>query len=115
MNQENEAQLAYIRGFFDAEGGIPKKSSYRFYIQLVQKDKDKLKNISITLSGNSIETSIIRNPSKKVDPNYWRMFVRVNSYENFIQKVGSWHPRKAKLMRERMMIWSMPYGDIGVT
>lgn len=39
----------YIRGFFDAEGGIPKKLTDRFYIQMTQKDKDKLEKIKIGL------------------------------------------------------------------
>ena len=30
-------RIAYIRGFFDAEGGLPKNPRARFYIQLVQK------------------------------------------------------------------------------
>ncbi len=36
---------AYIRGFFDAEGGIPQDVTARFYIQLVQNDKQKLQRI----------------------------------------------------------------------
>ena len=38
-------KIGYIRGFFDAEGGIPKKTKDRFYIQLVQNDKDKLEKL----------------------------------------------------------------------
>jgi len=37
-------KICYIKGFFDAEGGLP-KNNQRFYIQLVQADKPKLKKI----------------------------------------------------------------------
>jgi intein-encoded DNA endonuclease-like protein len=36
-----EKKSFYIRGFFDAEGGIPHKKG-RFYIQLVQKNLEKI-------------------------------------------------------------------------
>lgn len=34
-----EERRAYARGYFDAEGGIPRKVTARFYIQFVQKDR----------------------------------------------------------------------------
>jgi intein-encoded DNA endonuclease-like protein len=37
-----DEQINFIRGFFDAEGGIPSQSNYRFYIQLVQKNYEKM-------------------------------------------------------------------------
>jgi intein-encoded DNA endonuclease-like protein len=37
-----EQKIAYIRGFFDAEGGLPQSLDARFYIQLVQKNQPKL-------------------------------------------------------------------------
>lgn len=37
-------KMFYVRGFFDAEGGIPGKPG-RFYIQLVQKNFEKIKNL----------------------------------------------------------------------
>ncbi len=40
--KEHVEQTAYIRGFFDAEGGIPHNSQSKFYIQLVQKDHNKI-------------------------------------------------------------------------
>lgn len=97
-------QLAYIRGFFDAEGGIPRKKDNRFYIQLVQKDKPKLMKMKNILKKTGINTGVIHNPSKKVDPEYWRMFVSANSHVLFFHKVGTWHPRKYKIFKERMKI-----------
>ena len=37
-------KIAYIRGFFDAEGGIPQNNG-KFYIQLVQKNLRKINKI----------------------------------------------------------------------
>jgi intein-encoded DNA endonuclease-like protein len=38
MKLKNKREkIGYIRGFFDAEGGIPKNEKARFYIQLAQK------------------------------------------------------------------------------
>ena len=42
---KNEEKIYYIKGFFDAEGGIPRNSNTRFYIQLMQNDKEKLKKL----------------------------------------------------------------------
>ena len=36
---------AYLRGFFDAEGVVPRDIESRFYIQLSQKDKEKIKKL----------------------------------------------------------------------
>jgi intein-encoded DNA endonuclease-like protein len=97
-------KIGYIRGFFDAEGGIPRDSKARFYIQLVQNDKEKLEKLKKLLTSLGIETGKIHNPSRKVDPDYWRMYVLVNSREKFIIRIGSWHPRKIKTLRKRMKI-----------
>jgi len=82
-------KINYIRGFFDAEGGIPRNKNARFYIQLVQNDKSKLEKIKIILFNLGIETGKIHNPSKKVDPNYWRMYILSNSKNKFVRIIGS--------------------------
>jgi hypothetical protein len=94
----------YIKGFFDAEGGIPKRKNDRFYIQLTQKNKEKLVWIKKTLKDLKVSTGKIHNPSKRVDPNYWRLYVLTKSQPIFMEKIGSWHPRKAKIFRDRMKI-----------
>ena len=96
-------RISYVRGFFDAEGGIPKNNG-RFYIQLVQKDKPKLKKLKRILREVRIETGKIHNPSKRVDPEYWRMFVLAQSHTQFAKIVGSCHPEKIKIFRKRMKI-----------
>ena len=102
--KSREEKKAYIRGFFDAEGGLPHKNHARFYIQLVQKDKAKLLWIKRCLEGIGIRTGKIHNPSARIDPNYWRMYVLSDSQNSFVRQIGSWHPRKRKILRDRMMI-----------
>ena len=97
-------KIGYIRGFFDAEGGIPHKEDNRFYIQFVQKDNLKLRKIKRMLSELDISSGIIHNPSKRVDPNYWRFFISTKSHIKFAKTIGSWHPIKFKIFRERMEI-----------
>ena len=97
-------KIAYVRGFFDAEGGMPRQSKSRFYIQLVQKDKGKLALIKCWLQELGITVGVIHNPSRRVDPDYWRMFVRANSWQKFMRTIGSWHPRKQAIFKTRMVI-----------
>ena len=102
--ERKEEKINYIKGFFDAEGGIPRDSRARFYIQLTQNDKEKLEKLKKILRDLGIKTGKIHNPSYKVDPNYWRMYVLADSQKRFIEKISSWHPRKIKTIRERMKI-----------
>jgi len=99
-----EEKIAYIRGFFDAEGGIPRNLHSKFYIQLVQKDQEKIKKLQAMLSTLNISTGVIHNPSEKVDPDYWRIFVSTKSHRLFAQTISSWHPCKHAIFQERMMI-----------
>lgn len=95
---------AYIRGFFDAEGGTPRNSNDKRYIQLVQKDYAKNALLKHYLENLGIQSGKIHNPSKKVDPNYWRIFVSMPSIPAFISQIGSWHPRKRAIFDEWMKI-----------
>ncbi len=99
-----EEKAAYIRGFFDAEGGIPHSRNATFYIQLVQKDLEKMRSIKSVLQSLGIKTGVLHNPSRKVDPNYWRCFVSTESHSDFARIIGSWHPLKRARFEERMMI-----------
>ena len=99
-----EEKIAYIRGFFDAEGGTPRHSEARFYVQLVQKNYRKLEMIKNLLQGLGIHVGHLHNPSTSVDPDYWRMFVRTRSLIDFVGTIGTWHPRKARELRVRMKI-----------
>lgn len=100
----SEEQAAYIRGFFDAEGGIPHSRVAAFYIQLVQKDREKMQMLKELLQLLGIKTGVLHNPSRRVDPNYWRCFVSTASHSDFARIIGSWHPMKQARFEERMMI-----------
>lgn len=95
-------KIEYIRGYFDAEGGIAKSSSVRYYIYFCQKDENDLLEVKKYLSELGIETGVIHNPSKRVDPDYWRFFIRSNSYEKFAKIIGSNHPEKRKFVRMKI-------------
>jgi len=38
------------------------------------------------------------NPSRRVDPEYWRFFVSSESYSAFAREIGSMHPSKCKAL-----------------
>ena len=99
-----EEQTGYIRGFFDAEGGAPHGAHAKFYIQLVQKDRIKIEKIKQMLMQLGINCGKVHNPSRHVDPNYWRIFVSKKSNKDFAKLVGSRHPVKSIILRTRMMI-----------
>lgn len=100
----NKEKKAYIRGFFDAEGGMPHNSKARFYIQLTQSNKEKLKKLKKLLRELNILTGKIHNPSYRIDPKYWRMYILAKSHKDFIGKINSWHPKKILLLRKRVKI-----------
>ena len=97
-----EEKLDFIRGFFDAEGGIAKSSKVRFYLYFCQKNKIILKEIKRHLVSFGIESGVIHNPSKRVDPNYWRFFIRAKSYKKFAKVVSSSHPEKLPILRMKI-------------
>lgn len=96
-------KIAYVRGFFDAEGGIPHNGK-RFYIQLVQKNFRKILLLKKLLKNLEIDSGKIHNPSKRIDPDYWRVFILARSQRKFAESIGSYHPIKANIFQERMKI-----------
>lgn len=103
LSTEKEKR-SYIRGFFDAEGGIPHLPDAKFYIQLVQKNKKKIESLKNILLSMGIDSGVVHNPSVRVDPNYWRVFIATRSHQRFARLIGSWHPRKAVIFARRMKI-----------
>ena len=101
INQQE--QSAYVKGFFDAEGGVPRTMD-RFYIQLVQKNFQKVSALKKLLASLGIMSGKIHNPSKRVDPDYWRIFILAKSQKAFAQTISSLHPIKAEIFRQRMKI-----------
>ena len=99
LNRESELvtvpeKAAFVRGYFDAEGGIPRCAADRFYIQIVQRDRLDLGKVRHLLQELDIRCGRVHNPSIRVDPDCWRFYILASSHEGFIRRVGSWHPRK---------------------
>lgn len=97
-------KIFYIRGYFDAEGGLPRKLGARFYIQLCQNNLVDLRRVRKMLQELGIKCGRIHNPSRNVDPDYFRFFILAESFETFAKIVGSWHPRKRKIFDLRVKI-----------
>lgn len=97
------AGLEYVRGYFDAEGGMPKSESSRLYLQFTQKNRTNLDTVRQILQSWEIECGQLHVPSQK-NPEYWRFFVKANSHYRFMSMVGSCHPRKHSQMKSRMKI-----------
>jgi intein/homing endonuclease len=100
--ESKQEKLDYIRGFFDAEGGIAKNPKVRYYLYFCQKNRNKLLQLKQYLSEFGIQSGKVHNPSKRVDPNYWRFFIRIQSYERFAQVIGSSHPEKRRYLRMKI-------------
>ncbi len=96
--------LYYVRGYFDADGGLPCDVRARLYVQFGQNDRGSLETLAKILASWKVSVGKIHNPSRSVDPDYWRFFVRADSRERFMRLVGSWHPRKRVQMNSRMKI-----------
>lgn len=92
---------AFVRGYFDAEGGVPVDGRDRFYVQFVQKNHADLAHIRDLLGLLGVKCGRIHNPSVRRDANYWRFYVLTASHKQFIQAIGSWHPRKRMLLDKR--------------
>lgn len=93
---------AYIRGYFDAEGGVPRDPASRFYVQFVQKDREDLSRLRDSLLRLGIVCGCLHNPSTRVDPDYWRFYIGSASHQKFAKVIGSWHPRKRRLLEARL-------------
>jgi len=89
---------AFARGYFDAEGGVPRSPDARFYVQFVQKDLQDLSRVRTDLESLGLSCGRLHNPSVAVDPHYWRFYIRARSHLAFCESVGSWHPRKRRLL-----------------
>jgi hypothetical protein len=97
-----EDRLAYARGYFDAEGGIPRSSAARFYVQFVQKNLADISELRSMLLESGIRCGKLHNPSRLRDPDLWRFYVVSPAHRLFIEKVSSWHPRKRGLLDARL-------------
>ncbi len=95
-------KIDYIRGYFDTEGGVSRHPNVRYYLYFAQKNQADLEHVKGLIEELGILCGIIHNPSKSVDPNYWRFFIRAQSYEKFAKIIGSWHPVKSQFLRMKI-------------
>jgi len=93
------AWLDYARGYFDAEGGLPQFATGEPYLYFAQKNRKDLEALHDILCKIGITCGKIHNPSRRIDPAYWRFYVSRGSIPRFARYVGSWHPRKAPLLQ----------------
>ncbi|TSC89957.1 MAG: Uncharacterized protein G01um10145_388 [Microgenomates group bacterium Gr01-1014_5] len=100
--QSTQDKIDYIRGYFDTEGGISKSPKVRYYLYFCQKNLADLETVKQYLKDLGISCGVIHNPSKRVDPNYWRFFIRAKSYLEFAKVIGSYHPEKASYLRMKI-------------
>ena len=100
--KSKEDKIDYIRGYFDAEGGVSKDPKVRYYIYFAQKNLKDLEQVKNFIKELRIKCGITHNPSKKADANYWRFFISCKSYEKFAQLIGSWHPVKSHFLRMKI-------------
>lgn len=89
----------YVRGYFDAEGGVSSDPSNP-YVYFAQKDRVDLEELQRFLTRLETHTGRIHNPSRRVDPDYWRFYVGRHSLREFARLIGSWHPGKHALLQK---------------
>ena len=90
--------IHYVRGYFDAESGIAASPRVASYVYFAQKDRHDLYEVRAFLLKLGISCGRIHNPSVLVDPTYWRFYVSRHALSRFAQIIGSWHPRKSRLL-----------------
>ncbi|MFZ5366507.1 MAG: LAGLIDADG family homing endonuclease [Patescibacteria group bacterium] len=94
-----QEKIDYVRGYFDAEGGIARDPKVNYYLYFAQKNLGDLQKTKHFLEELGISCGRIHNPSKRADPDYWRFFIRAKSYEDFARIIGSDHPEKSHFLR----------------
>ena len=95
-------KVDYIRGYFDTDGGITKHQKVRYYIYFAQKDREDLEEVKRYLEDLEIDCGVIHNPSKRVDPDYFRFYILAKSLDKFALTIGSFHPDKRKCFRMKI-------------
>ncbi len=108
--RSQQDKIDYIRGYFDAEGGVSRSPTVRYYLYFAQKNLEDLEQVREYLIELGIKCGLIHNPSKKVDPNYWRFFIRIQSYGRFARIIGSWHPIKCHFLKDEDIVHATSNG-----
>jgi DNA-binding transcriptional regulator WhiA len=96
-----EEKQEYVRGYFDAEGSVPRSQDTRFYIYFAQKDRDDIEKLQSFVEELGIQTGKLHRPSKSSRPDYWRFYIPTLEHEKFARQVGSRHPSKEKILKRK--------------
>lgn len=97
QRSSRDVKLAYITGFFDAEGGIPHLEKMRnpskknLYVKFVQKNKESLEFIKKTLENENVNMGKVYYSDNK-----YVVKVNMHSIPSFSQLIFPQHPAKAK-------------------
>lgn len=97
-----QEKIEYIRGYFDTDGSVAKSNTVRYYIYFCQKDHKDLSEVKQMLSELQIWSGEIHNPSKLIDPDYWRFYISARSYQLFAKVIESSHPEKSAFVRMKI-------------
>jgi hypothetical protein len=100
--QSDDEKRSYVRGYFDSEGGVPRSNDARYYIYFAQKNLGDLQKLKSYVLDLGIKCGTTHNPSKSVDPDYFRFYVLSESWEKFETEIGSFHPVKSKYLRKKI-------------
>lgn len=95
-------KIDFVRGYFDSEGGISKDPKVRYYIYFAQKDRKDLLRVKKFLEELKISCGRMHNPSRRIDSDYWRFYVRAKSYNDFAKTINSSHPNKRRYLRMKI-------------
>lgn len=93
-------RLHYIRGYFDAEGSVASPAARDPYVYFAQKNRSDLEHVRGLVVQTGVSCGKLHNPSRLIDPEYWRFFIARSSLLRFADVVGSWHPRKRLWLNE---------------
>ena len=94
-NIDNALLRLYIRGFFDAEGGIPRRPlGSKLYISFTQRNYESLSFIKEKLESEwSIKSGKLR--ISDVKSHSWRFTITgKRAIKSFITEIGTFHPYK---------------------
>lgn len=99
-SRTSRERVHYVRGYFDAEGAGASPFAPDPYVYFAQKDRFDLEHLRGLLGQSGVSCGEIHNPSRRIDPDYWRFFVSRQSILRFADVVGSWHPRKGRWLND---------------
>ena len=108
-----EEKRNYVRGYFDADGSVPKDTDARLYVYFAQQDKADLLEVKEYLEEFDVDTGTLHRPSEETAPDYWRFYVSTASHEAFAEEIGSRHPRKREVLGKKVR--STPRRESGIT